>query len=64
MCTFQNQARLKVGLAYKLTADDLRAGMREVRPSAMREILLDVPKVLWSDIGGHGALTSLSANTP
>jgi SpoVK/Ycf46/Vps4 family AAA+-type ATPase len=60
----QNQARLKVGLAYKLTADDLRAGMREVRPSAMREILLDVPKVLWSDIGGHGALPSLSANTP
>ena len=43
----------KAALAYSLTADDLQAGLREVRPSAMREITLDVPKVFWSDIGGQ-----------
>ena len=36
-----------------LAIEDLRAGFREVRPSAMREIVLDVPKVYWTDIGGH-----------
>ena len=38
---------------FSLTVVDLQGGLREVRPSAMREITLDVPKVLWSDIGGQ-----------
>uniref|UniRef100_A0A8D2JDB7 Spermatogenesis associated 5 n=1 Tax=Varanus komodoensis TaxID=61221 RepID=A0A8D2JDB7_VARKO len=32
-------------------ADFLRA-MNDIRPSAMREVAIDVPKVSWSDIGG------------
>lgn len=36
-----------------VTADDLRGGLQEVRPSAMREITIDVPRVLWSDVGGQ-----------
>jgi transitional endoplasmic reticulum ATPase len=32
--------------------DDFEAAMREVQPSAMREILVEVPNVNWEDIGG------------
>ncbi|KAI9481244.1 MAG: P-loop containing nucleoside triphosphate hydrolase protein [Benjaminiella poitrasii] len=33
---------------------DMTEAMTEIRPSAMREIMLEVPKVYWSDIGGQG----------
>ena len=36
-----------------ITNDDVLRAMQEVHPSAMREVLVDVPKVLWSDIGGQ-----------
>ncbi|MGV8174831.1 MAG: CDC48 family AAA ATPase [Methanothrix sp.] len=32
--------------------DDFDAALREVSPSAMREILVEVPNVSWEDIGG------------
>uniref|UniRef100_A0A8U8APR1 vesicle-fusing ATPase n=1 Tax=Geospiza parvula TaxID=87175 RepID=A0A8U8APR1_GEOPR len=32
--------------------NDFLQGMKNVRPSAMREVAIDVPKVSWSDIGG------------
>ncbi|KAL9851643.1 ATPase family gene 2 protein homolog A isoform 1-T1 [Geothlypis trichas] len=32
--------------------NDFLQGMKDVRPSAMREVAIDVPKVSWSDIGG------------
>ncbi|KAM6269636.1 ATPase family gene 2 protein homolog A isoform 2-T2 [Porphyrio hochstetteri] len=32
--------------------NDFLQGMNVVRPSAMREVAVDVPKVSWSDIGG------------
>ncbi len=31
---------------------DFEQAMREVRPSALREILIEVPNVTWQDIGG------------
>ncbi|NYT02241.1 MAG: CDC48 family AAA ATPase [Methanosarcinales archaeon] len=31
---------------------DFEAAMREVQPSALREIMVEVPKVTWEDIGG------------
>lgn len=37
----------------EITEDDLSHAMAEVRPSAMREVLLETPKVKWSDIGGQ-----------
>ncbi|KAJ1344874.1 hypothetical protein BSLG_000389 [Batrachochytrium salamandrivorans] len=37
----------------KLTAEDLISGMAMVQPSAMREVILEVPKVPWTDIGGQ-----------
>ncbi|XP_077984116.1 ATPase family gene 2 protein homolog A-like [Glandiceps talaboti] len=33
--------------------NDFAFALKEVKPSAMREITIDVPKVLWSDIGGQ-----------
>jgi len=37
----------------KISIDDMRNAFNEVRPSAMREIMLEVPKVSWDDIGGQ-----------
>ncbi|KAA0709834.1 Spermatogenesis-associated protein 5 [Triplophysa tibetana] len=36
----------------KVTTFDLSLAMTQVKPSAMREVAIDVPKVQWSDIGG------------
>jgi SpoVK/Ycf46/Vps4 family AAA+-type ATPase len=33
--------------------EDVKAGMANVRPSVIREIVLDVPKVFWNQIGGQ-----------
>ncbi|KAE8285638.1 hypothetical protein D5F01_LYC15303 [Larimichthys crocea] len=35
-----------------VTRQDLQWAMSVVKPSAMREVAIDVPKVRWSDIGG------------
>ncbi|XP_064200064.1 ATPase family gene 2 protein homolog A isoform X2 [Anguilla rostrata] len=35
-----------------VTLQDLQRAMSEVKPSAMREVAVDVPKVHWSDVGG------------
>lgn len=37
----------------KLTSEDVSDALPEIRPSAMREIFLEVPKVYWTDIGGQ-----------
>ncbi|KAJ2312858.1 AAA+-type ATPase, partial [Coemansia sp. RSA 2705] len=36
-----------------LTNADVAAAMKTVRPSTMREVTLEIPNVLWSDIGGQ-----------
>ncbi len=36
----------------KVRMQDLQDALREVQPSAMREILVQVPNVKWEDIGG------------
>ncbi len=35
-----------------VTLDDFKEALKFVRPSAMREVLVEVPKVKWEDIGG------------
>ncbi|XP_066240956.1 ATPase family gene 2 protein homolog A isoform X1 [Saccopteryx leptura] len=42
----------KVAGLVKITLKDFLQGMNDVRPSAMREVAVDVPNVSWSDIGG------------
>lgn len=37
----------------RVTQDDFNEALKIVRPSAMREVLVDVPNITWDDIGGH-----------
>lgn len=39
--------------SVSVCAEDIRQALKEVRPSAMREVALEVPKVYWNDIGGQ-----------
>ena len=39
-------------MKMRVTTDDFRSALREVEPSAMREVLVDIPSVKWSDVGG------------
>ncbi|EDW04191.1 ATPase family protein 2 homolog [Drosophila grimshawi] len=41
---------------HPLQLQDLLAALTKVKPSAMREVLIENPNVLWSDIGGQSAL--------
>jgi len=36
----------------RVTADDFEGALRELEPSAMREVLVEIPKVSWDDVGG------------
>ncbi|XP_045408275.1 ATPase family protein 2 homolog [Lemur catta] len=42
----------KVSDVVKITLNDFLQAMNGIRPSAMREVAVDVPNVSWSDIGG------------
>ena len=35
-----------------VTMEDVRRAMKQISPSAMKEVLIDVPTVTWNDIGG------------
>jgi AAA family ATPase len=37
---------------FRVLAEDFRAAETRVRPSAMREVALEVPRVRWVDVGG------------
>jgi SpoVK/Ycf46/Vps4 family AAA+-type ATPase len=39
-----------------VTLSDFRAAQTRVRPSGMREVALELPKVTWADVGGHSAI--------
>ena len=45
---------IPVGILEKMevTMDDFKAAHRGIEPSAMREFLIEIPKVTWDDIGG------------
>jgi len=36
----------------KVTNDDFREALKEVEPSSLREVLIEIPKVTWDDVGG------------
>ena len=36
----------------RVTEGDLRNALREIEPSAMREVLVEIPRVNWADVGG------------
>jgi transitional endoplasmic reticulum ATPase len=39
-----------------VTGTDFEEALKEIEPSAMREVLVEVPRVSWSDLGGIGNL--------
>jgi len=41
-------------LRLEVTMPDFREALREVEPSAIREVFVEVPNVRWSDVGGLG----------
>jgi hypothetical protein len=43
---YERLAQIEVGM------EDFRNALREVEPSAIREVFVEVPNVAWSDIGG------------
>ncbi|XP_062902608.1 ATPase family gene 2 protein homolog A [Mobula hypostoma] len=47
-----NPSDNKLAGSVKITFNDFLQAMNDVRPSAMREVTIDVPKVSLSDIGG------------
>ena len=48
-----NHCNSNNSLSTCIAIEDLKFAMSVVQPSAMREVQLEVPKVLWSDIGGQ-----------
>lgn len=38
--------------SMQVTWDDFSAALAEVEPSGMREVLVEIPKVTWDDVGG------------
>ena len=40
--------------SLNVTRDDFLAALKRVQPSAMREVMVQVPNVGWADIGGAG----------
>lgn len=40
----------------EVTASDFEEALREVEPSAMREVLVEIPKVSWDEVGGLDAV--------
>jgi transitional endoplasmic reticulum ATPase len=39
-----------------VTGDDFNEALKGIEPSAMREVLVELPKVSWNDLGGLGSL--------
>ncbi|KAH3682780.1 hypothetical protein WICPIJ_006239 [Wickerhamomyces pijperi] len=60
MKTIQKALKSNINLTQfddlKVSLTEVIDSMQEIRPSAMREIFLEMPKVYWSDIGGQDEL--------
>ena len=46
-------ARHNEGAELSLTMNDFLSGINEMSPSAIRDLIIEVPKVKWDDIGGY-----------
>lgn len=38
----------------RVIPEDFKSALKEVEPSAMREVLVEIPRVTWNDVGGLG----------
>jgi SpoVK/Ycf46/Vps4 family AAA+-type ATPase len=48
----ESQSSQSAPPALTLTVDDLKAGIRATKPSAIKSITVEIPQVPWSSIGG------------
>lgn len=51
----KHQAQKKLEF-LKVTASDFEASLKMVQPSAMREVLVEMPDVHWKDNGGRDSV--------
>jgi len=42
--------------SIEVLREDFEAALKEIEPSSMREVFVDIPNVKWSDVGGLGSL--------
>ncbi len=40
----------------RVIPEDFKQALKEIEPSAMREVLVEIPRVSWSDVGGLGEI--------
>lgn len=52
----QDKISTEILQKIKITREDFRDALKEVRPSALREVLVQVPNITWDDIGGLDSL--------
>lgn len=55
-CVLNAVERFRQGSELAIYDDDFKNAMREIRPSALKEVVLEMPTVHWSDIGGQHEL--------
>src|SRR5574338_392618 len=53
-----NQEKISAEILQKIkiSENDFREALKEVRPSALREVLVQIPNVTWDDVGGLDSL--------
>jgi len=48
----ENKISSEILQKIEITSDDFREALKEVRPSALREVQVQIPDVNWDDVGG------------
>jgi len=48
----EEQISAEILQKIKITSEDFRDALKEVRPSALREVQVQIPNVSWDDVGG------------
>src|SRR5574342_865095 len=53
-----NQEKISQEILQKIeiTSEDFKEALKEVRPSALREVLVQIPNVTWDEVGGLESL--------
>ncbi|HEY8110765.1 MAG TPA: CDC48 family AAA ATPase [Candidatus Nitrosotenuis sp.] len=52
----QDKISAEILQKIKITSDDFKEALKEVKPSALREVLVEIPNVTWDDVGGLESL--------
>lgn len=48
-----NNSVMDASVPLDIREIDILSALQEIRPTAMREVFLETPKVRWTDIGGQ-----------